>query len=96
MSGDAIYCFDRACVLFAIYPEGKAGPRVVAEISEDALRDEFGAQGGGDSLVDACRSHFDVIEAVALRRYREDPVKAVLVEVGDFAFPAFPSIDSVS
>lgn len=95
MSSDAIYCFDRACVLFAIYPEGRTGLRVVAEISEDALRDVFGAHGGGDSLVDACRSHFDAIEAAALRHYREDPVKPVMLEVGDFAFPAFPAIDAV-
>ena len=46
MNCDAIYCFDRASVLFAIYPEGRAGPRVVAQISEDALRDIFDAHGG--------------------------------------------------
>ena len=28
MTSDAIYCFDRASVLFAIYPEGSPEPRV--------------------------------------------------------------------
>lgn len=87
MDCDAIYCFDRASVLFAIYPDGPQGPRVVAEISEDALRDVFGAQGGGDSLVEACRSQFDLIEQMALQHYRHDPVRPVMLENRDFSFP---------
>jgi hypothetical protein len=96
MTSDAIYCFDRASVLFAIYPEGTAGPRVVAEIAEDALRDVFGAQGGGQSLVEACRDHFNQIKAAALHHYRHDPEKAVALETGDFAFPFSLATDSVN
>lgn len=87
MTSDAIYCFDRASVLFAIHPGGSAGPRVVAEIAEDALRDIFGAQGGGDSLVAACRAHADRIEQAALRHYRRDPEKPVMLRTADFGLP---------
>jgi hypothetical protein len=85
---DAIYCFDRASVLFAIYPSGRPQPRVLAEISEDALRDVFGAHGGGDSLVEACRDHADLIEQAALQRWRHDPGEPVRLGIEDFAFPS--------
>ena len=88
MDSDAIYCFDRASVLFAIYPEGGKGPRIVAEISEDALRDVFRAHGGGDSLVEACQSHCDVIERAAIRHYRQNPKAPVLLATRDFALDA--------
>jgi len=85
---DAIHCFDRGSVLFALHPRGSDGPRVVAEISEDALRDFFGACGGAESLVEACVGHLDQIEAAALRRYRSAPSKPVVLGNCDFAFPA--------
>ena len=93
MDSDAIYCFDRARVLFAIYPEGGKGGRIVAEISEDALRDVFGAHGGGDSLVEACRSHFDLIEEAALRHYRRNPKQPVLLATADFTLAAPAATD---
>lgn len=93
MTSDAIYCFDRASVLFAIYPTGSAGLRIVAQIAEEALRDVFGAQGGGQSLVTACRDHFDQIEAAALRHYRRDPRKPVLLETADFAVASSLAFD---
>lgn len=96
MTSDAIYCFDRASVLFAIHPEGTGGPRVVAEITEDALRDIFGARGGGDSLVEACREHADRIEDAAMRHYRRDPEKPVLLKTGDFEIPSSLAADSVA
>jgi len=63
---------------------------VLGEISEDALRDVFGAQ-GGDSLVEACRDHFDLIEQAALQHYRHDPEKPVTLGIDDFAFPSSPA-----
>ncbi|MEJ8827004.1 hypothetical protein WKW80_34250 [Variovorax humicola] len=93
MDCDAIYCFDRGSVLFALYPRGSDGPRVVAEISEDALRDLFGARGGGDSLVEACRDNFGQIEKVALLHYRRHPAKPVLLATGDFEFPSYLETD---
>jgi hypothetical protein len=96
MTSDAIYCFDRASVLFAIHPEGSSAPRVVAEITEDALRDIFGAQGGGDSLVEACRAHADQIEDAAMRHYRRDPEKPVMLQTADFELPWSLATDSVS
>ncbi|SCK28221.1 hypothetical protein VAR608DRAFT_2342 [Variovorax sp. HW608] len=88
MESDAIYCFDRASVLFPIYPEGRSGRRVIAEISEDTLRDLFGATGGGDSLVQACRDHFDVIEQVALHHHRREPTQPVVLGTDHFTLPA--------
>lgn len=84
---EAIHCFDMGTVRFAIYPDGFDGPRILAEISEDALRDRFGACGGGDSLVQACQAHFDLIEARALARHRSDPSRAVELNTNDFALP---------
>jgi hypothetical protein len=88
MVSDAIHCFDRGSVLFALYPHGPDGPRVVAEISEDALRDIFGACAGAESLVEACVGHLDQIQAAALRRYRSAPSRPVVLGNGDFALPA--------
>ena len=87
METDAIYCFDRASVLFPIFPDGRGGRRVIAEISEDALRDLFGAAGGGDSLVQACKEHFDVIEQTALHHYRHDPPRQVMLSTDHFSLP---------
>ncbi|MEJ8858150.1 hypothetical protein WKW79_26520 [Variovorax robiniae] len=82
---EAIYCFDTAAVKFAIYPEGGNGPRIIAEIGEDPLRHHFGATGGGDSLVEAFVSHAPEIRTRALKRYRAEPRKPVLLSSDDFA-----------
>lgn len=81
---EAIYCFDTATVRFAIYPEGLAGGRFVAEICEDALRDLFGAAGGGDTLVQAYEAYAPTIDTRALARYEAAPGKPVLLETVDF------------
>jgi hypothetical protein len=81
---EAIYCFDTATVRFAIYPDGPAGGRVVAEISEDPLRDFVGADGGGDTLVEAYKANASIIDACALERYHETPHHPVLLEIRDF------------
>ncbi|MDM0019134.1 DUF1488 family protein [Variovorax saccharolyticus] len=81
---EAIYCFDTATVRFAIYPDGPEGDRVVAEISEDPLRDLFGADGGGDTLVAAYQAHRATIDALALERHHEAPCHPVLLETHDF------------
>ena len=83
MTCEAIYCFDTAAVRFAIYPEGWDGPRILAEVSEHALRDLFGARGGAQSLVQACETHFAVIEAEATRAYQDGDTKAVRLETSD-------------
>ncbi|RZL96197.1 MAG: hypothetical protein EOP82_01110 [Variovorax sp.] len=84
MARDAIYCFDRARVLFAIHPNGCAGRRVVGRNLGDALRDIFGAQGGGSSLVEACWNHFELIEEAALQHCRHEPGKPVMLVTRDF------------
>lgn len=85
MKCEAIHCFDRGTVRFAIYPEGLDGPRILAEISEDALRDLFGAKGGPKSLLDACQTHFDLIEQVAVERHRRRPAMPIQLEASDFS-----------
>jgi hypothetical protein len=83
---EAIYCFDTAAVKFAIYPEGGDGPRIIAAIGEDPLRHHFGATGGGDSLVDAFVNHAPEIQSRAVKRYRAEPRKPVLLSSEDFEF----------
>ncbi|MDM0073779.1 hypothetical protein QTH90_05270 [Variovorax sp. J2P1-59] len=81
---EAIYCFDTATVRFAIYPDGPEGERVVVEIAEDPLRDLFGADGGGDTLVEAYKANASIIDACALERHHEAPHHPVLLETRDF------------
>jgi len=88
MTCEAIYCFDTAAVRFVIYPEGGDGPRILAEVSEHALRDLFGARGGAQSLLVACQEHFALIEAEAVRAYRQGRTKAVRLETRDLAVAA--------
>ncbi|MBO9515425.1 MAG: DUF1488 family protein [Variovorax sp.] len=83
MATEAIYCFDTATVRFAIYPV--ASRRVVCEISEDPLRDFFGADGGGDSLVAAYARNADVINARAIERHLASGGRPVCLESTDFA-----------
>jgi len=87
MRCEAIHCFDKGTVRFAIYPEGMDGPRILAEISEDALRDLFGARGAGESLVQACELHFGAIEPRALQCYHDHPRQPVMLQSEDFAMP---------
>ncbi|MEJ8821672.1 hypothetical protein WKW80_06425 [Variovorax humicola] len=83
---EAIYCFDTASVKFAIYPEGPDGPRIIAQVGEDPLRDYFGATGGAESLVDAFVAHASRIEGKALQRYRTTSHKPVVLSSEDFGF----------
>jgi hypothetical protein len=85
MDFEGIYCFDTASVRFAVYPDGPDGARIVAQISEDTLHDEFGAQEVGDRLLDACKKHFDLIRPVAIARYRADPRGPILLTRDDFS-----------
>jgi len=62
---DAIYCYDVACVRFALDLNGR---RIVAQIEEDALRDHFGARGGEDDLLQAYHLHESQIRERALRK----------------------------
>jgi hypothetical protein len=88
MTCEAIHCFGTATVRFAIYPDGLDGPRIVAEISEHALRSLVAGCDGGESLLRACQAHFTLIEAKALARYRSNPVRPVSLGSDDFAMPA--------
>jgi hypothetical protein len=81
---EAIFCYDTATVRFAIYPHGKQGARCIAQISEDPLRDLFGAKGGGETLVRAYQANAALIDAQALARYRAAPGQPVLLTTADF------------
>ncbi len=85
MTREAIFCFDTATVRFAIYPDGFDGARVIAQISEFPLRDLFGADGGGDTLIAAYDRHAQAIDAAALRCYRADTRKPIVLQTADFA-----------
>ena len=85
MDFEGIYCFDTATVRFAVYPDGPEGARVVAQISENTLRDKFGAREVGSRLLDACRRHFDAIQPAAIARYRADPRGPITLTLDDFS-----------
>jgi hypothetical protein len=84
MDFEGIYCFDTATVRFAFYPEGPEGPRVIAQISEETLHDEFGVSEVGDQLLDACKKYFHVIEPAAVACYRAAPHRPVTLRLEDF------------
>ena len=90
MNFEGIYCFDTASVRFAFYPEGPDGPRVVAQISEETLHDEFGAREMGDGLLETCKRYFHVIEPVAIARYQAQAGQhgTITLTVDDFALHA--------
>jgi len=96
MRCEAIYCFDLGTVRFAVYPDGFDGPRILAEITEDALVSMSGACGDGESLVEACRMHFDLIEAAALAKHRQEPAQPVVLESADFVLPTVFATSSAS
>ena len=84
MTCEATYHRDAGSVRFAIYPDGFDGPRILAEVSGEVLRDVFGALGGADGLVRACADHITSMEAQALAHYRREPAKAVRLQMEDF------------
>ncbi len=84
MRCEAIHCPDTDTVRFAIYPDGFDGPRIMARVSGRALRTAFGATADEAGLLDACQSHFEAIERLALQRHRDAPERAVLLEASDF------------
>jgi hypothetical protein len=88
MNFEGIYCFDTATVRFAVYPDGPEGVRILAQISEETLHDEFGVREGGAHLLAACRTYFNVIEAKVLERYRSNPTQPITLTVDDFGVPA--------
>ncbi len=88
MNFEGIYCFDTASVRFAVYPEGPRGPRVIAQVSEHALHDGFGARETGERLLDVCRKHYQVIEPAAVARYRAARRSPLTLTVEDFALHA--------
>ncbi|MDM0108863.1 hypothetical protein QTH97_28240 [Variovorax sp. J22R24] len=65
MKREAMHCFELGTVRFVIRPQGVDGPRVLADVSEEALPDVFGARPGPDSPVNACEAHFHRIESIA-------------------------------
>jgi hypothetical protein len=84
MEFEGIYCFDTASVRFAVYPNGPDGARVVAHISEDTLHDAFGTREVGDGLLQACKIHFDALEAAVVARFRADPRWPLMITLDDF------------
>lgn len=84
MIAEAVYLQASQTVRFAIYPQDFDGPRVLAEISENALEELFGANNHPKSWVSTCCVHFDFIEEVALQRYRAFPHLPICLRTTDF------------
>jgi hypothetical protein len=84
MRFEGIYCFDRGVVCFAIFPTGAGGPRVLADISEEALAEIFKVRGGGDAWLQGCAANFDVIATAANEKWTAYPGAEVHLEPQDF------------
>lgn len=83
MDFEGIYCFDTATVRVAVYPDGPQGPRIVAQVSEDTLHDALGVVEIGERMLEACKRHFDVVEAAAVERYRASPRQSITLGFDD-------------
>ncbi|MBT2322401.1 hypothetical protein J7E62_08600 [Variovorax paradoxus] len=81
MNCEAIHCTETRTVRFAIYPDGLDGPRIIAHISEAALRDLSPTLDG--DLTQTCESYFRCIEAMALERYRAAPSTPIVLSAAD-------------
>jgi hypothetical protein len=84
MRFEGIYCFDRGVVRFAIFPPGAGGPRVLADISEEALAEIFKVRGGGDACLQGCAANFAVIATAATEKWTAYPGAEVRLEPQDF------------
>ncbi|RZI60307.1 MAG: hypothetical protein EOP14_01730 [Pseudomonas sp.] len=84
MIAEAVYLQASQTVRFAIYPQDIDGPRVLAEISENALEELFGADKHPKSWVSTCCVHFDFIKEVALQHYRSFPHLPISLRTIDF------------
>lgn len=91
MACEAIYVDETNVVRFAVYPDGFDGPRILAEISADLLRQRFGGHGRGRDLVGAYLHHSEAIDAQAVQCFRAAPSQPVSLRAADFASPIDPS-----
>jgi hypothetical protein len=85
MNCEAIHCPDTKTVRFAIYPDGLDGPRIIAHVSDSALRDlcEDPDADPDPDLTLTCEAYFPFIEAKALERYRAEPSVPILLGPAD-------------
>ncbi len=88
MSSEAVHCIDTSTVRFAIYPGGFDDARILAQITDEALRDVFGAAGDGASLLDAYSANAAAIDARALACHRLSPGHPVVLTAEALAAPA--------
>jgi hypothetical protein len=87
MNCEAVHCRETATVRFALYPEGFDGPRILARISDEALRHHWGAGSSDADLLLTCQAHFPTIEKKALQRLRSGTDSLVLLTLADFETP---------
>lgn len=85
MNCEAIHCAETKTVRFAIYPDGLDGPRIMAHISEAALRGLSKTPDEALDLTGACEAYFVYIEAKALERYRAAPSMPILLGPEDLS-----------
>jgi hypothetical protein len=78
---EAIHCAETKTVRFAIYPDGLDGARIIAHISEAALRGLSPTRDG--DLTETCENYFDCIEAKAVERYRAEPSAPIVLDATD-------------
>lgn len=85
MNCEAIHCADTKTIRFAIYPDGLDGPRIMAHVSEAALRDLCENPDPDPDLTRTCEAYFACIEAKALERYRAAPSVPIVLGSADLS-----------
>jgi len=83
MNCEAIHCPDTKTIRFAIYPDGLDGPRIMAHVSEAALRGLCAGPDPPPDLTATCEAYFACIEAKALEHYRAEPSLPILLGPAD-------------
>ena len=94
MTFEGIHRFDFKSIRFAFYPDPIDGGRILADISEQTLSHVFGNRLGGESWIDLCGRHRDLLAAEAVVHYRVDPSRPIELAVKDFA--AFRGAGAIS
>ena len=84
---EGIHRIDTASVRFAFYPDGYDGARILGDISENTLRDIWGAHMCEQGLIELCTQNFELIETMAIAAYRTDSTRPIVLSVSDFNIP---------
>jgi hypothetical protein len=84
MPTESVYLSVHKTVRFAIYPAGMEGPRILAEVSKEALKTHCGASESPGEIVASYQANFGKIQMMALEKYANSPSAFILIDEEDF------------